>query len=58
MNYGEGYKYAHQYENNFVDLEFMPEALKGIRIYEPGINARENEIRKYLKDRWKEKYNY
>lgn len=58
MNYGEGYKYAHQYENNFVDLEFMPDALKGIRIYEPGINSRENEIRKYLKDRWKEKYNY
>jgi putative ATPase len=58
MNYGEGYKYAHQYENNFVELEFMPDALNGIRIYEPGINARENEIRKYLKDRWKEKYNY
>ena len=58
MDYGEGYKYAHQYENNFVDLEFMPEGLNGIRIYEPGYNARENEIRKYLKDRWKDKYGY
>ena len=58
MNYGEGYKYAHQYDNNFVDLEFLPDDLKGIRIYEPGNNSRENEIRKYLKDRWKDKYGY
>ena len=58
MNYGEGYMYAHNYENNFADIEFMPDAIKGAKFYEPGNNARENELRKFLKDRWKQKYNY
>jgi putative ATPase len=58
INYGEGYEYAHNYENNFVDLEFMPDTLKDVRIYEPGNNAREQELRKFLKDRWKDKYGY
>jgi putative ATPase len=58
INYGEGYEYAHNYENNFVDLEFMPDSLKNVRIYEPGNNAREQELRKFLKDRWKGKYGY
>jgi len=52
------YEYAHNYENNFVDLEFMPDTLKNVRIYEPGDNAREQELRKFLKDRWKDKYGY
>ncbi|MFN5347313.1 MAG: replication-associated recombination protein A [Bacteroidota bacterium] len=58
INYGEGYEYAHNFENNFVDLEFMPDTLKNVRIYEPGNNAREQELRKFLKDRWKDKYGY
>jgi putative ATPase len=58
INYGEGYAYAHNYENNFVDLEFMPEGVKNVRLYEPGNNAREQELRKFLKDRWKDKYGY
>jgi putative ATPase len=58
INYGEGYEYAHNYENNFVELEFMPDSLKNVRIYEPGNNAREQELRKFLKDRWKDKYGY
>jgi putative ATPase len=58
INYGEGYEYAHNYENNFVDLEFMPDTLKNVRLYEPGNNAREQELRKFLKDRWKDKYGY
>ncbi|MEN9331466.1 MAG: hypothetical protein RLZZ94_556 [Bacteroidota bacterium] len=58
INYGEGYEYAHNYENNFVDLEFMPDTLKNVRIYEPGNNVREQELRKFLKDRWKDKYGY
>ena len=58
INYGEGYEYAHNYENNFVDIEFMPDTLKNVRIYEPGDNAREQELRKFLKDRWKDKYGY
>jgi putative ATPase len=58
LDYGKGYQYAHQYENNFVDLEFLPNEISGTKFYEPNNNARENELRKFLKDRWKEKYNY
>ena len=58
LNYGKDYKYAHSYENNFADMEFLPEEIKNTTIYNPGKNAREEEIRKFLKERWKNKYNY
>jgi putative ATPase len=56
--YGKDYKYAHGYENNFIDQEFMPDKIKDTRFYEPGKNAREQETRKWLRDRWKGKYGY
>lgn len=58
LNYGKDYKYAHEYDNNFISQEFLPEKLKGTKIYEPGENARENEIRRFLQTRWKDKYGY
>lgn len=58
LDYGKGYQYAHQYDNNFVDMEFLPDKLKGKKLYDPGNNAREGEIRKFLKVRWKDKYGY
>lgn len=58
LDYGKDYKYAHAYEQNFVDMEFLPEALSGLKFYEPGNNAREAEQRHFLKQRWKEKYGY
>lgn len=58
LNYGEGYRYAHNYENNFAVMEFLPDQLTGKRIYNPGVNAREEETRKFLKARWKSKYGY
>lgn len=58
LNYGKGYKYAHQYENNFIDLEFLPEQISNTKFYEPGNNTKENELRRFLKERWKEKYDY
>ncbi len=58
LDYGKDYEYAHAYENNFIELEFLPEALKGKLFYDPGNNARENELRTFLKLRWKEKYGY
>ncbi len=58
MGYGEGYQYAHSFEGNFSLQEYLPEALSGHRFYEPSRNAREEEIRKYLQNRWKEKYGY
>ncbi len=58
LNYGKGYAYDHAYEQQFSGQEFLPEALQGSKIYEPGANTRENEMRKLLKSRWKEKYGY
>lgn len=58
LNYGKDYQYAHQYENNFVSLEFLPGEISGRKFFEPGANPRENELRSFLKARWKEKYNY
>ncbi|MFM9945435.1 MAG: replication-associated recombination protein A [Bacteroidia bacterium] len=58
MGYGKDYKYAHQYDQSFVDLEFLPESLSGTVIYNPGKNIKEEELRKYLRQRWGEKYGY
>jgi putative ATPase len=58
LGYGEEYKYSHDYANNFAEQEFLPEAISGTSIYEPGNNARENTTREFLKNRWKEKYGY
>ena len=58
LNYGSDYQYAHLYENNFIMQEFLPDGISGQKFYEPGNNARENEQRLFLKNRWKEKYGY
>jgi putative ATPase len=58
LNYGKEYQYSHNYENNFSNQEFLPEELSGTTFYLPGNNARENEMRNYLKNLWKEKYGY
>jgi putative ATPase len=58
LDYGKNYKYAHNFENNFADMEFLPDEIKNTVLYNPGKNAREEEIRKFLKARWKEKYGY
>ncbi len=58
IGYGKDYKYAHQFDGNFVNLEFLPDKIKGIRMYDPGQNARENEAREKLRKNWGEKYGY
>lgn len=58
MGYGKGYQYAHDYEGGFVNMEFLPEKISGQKFYEPGNNPREDELRKYLRTLWKEKYGY
>jgi len=57
-DYSKGYKYAHDYENNFIELEFLPDKISGTTFYNPQKNSREEELRKFLKDRWKKKYGY
>lgn len=58
IGYGEEYKYAHDHEQNFVDLEYLPEEVSGFRLYEPQNNPRELADRKRLKALWKKKYGY
>lgn len=58
MGYGKGYQYAHDYDRNFAEQEFLPDAIAGRRFYDPGRNAREEEMRRFLKERWKDKYGY
>ncbi|MCB0442661.1 MAG: replication-associated recombination protein A [Flavobacterium sp.] len=58
LGYGEEYQYAHNFENNFTEQEFLPDEIKNTSFYEPGNNARERELRNFLKNRWKDKYGY
>ncbi|BAV94750.1 replication-associated recombination protein A [Ichthyobacterium seriolicida] len=57
LKYGKGYKYSHDYENNFINQEFFPEEISKTQLYNPGDNQRENQTREVLKNRWK-KYKY
>lgn len=58
LGYGENYQYAHDFDNNFVVAEFLPEKIANTSFYDPGLNDRENATRKWLRARWKEKYGY
>lgn len=58
MGYGKNYKYAHDYEKNFTEQEFLPDKIAGTSFYVPGKNPREEEMRRFLKNLWKDKYNY
>lgn len=58
LNYGKAYKYSHDYENNFAFQEFLPDKIKGTKLYDPGQNARENDLRKNLQKLWGKKYGY
>lgn len=58
IGYGKDYKYAHDFENNFVDLEFLPGKLSGMKFYDPQDNPREKELRVRLRALWNKKYGY
>ena len=58
LGYGEEYQYSHNYVNNFSEQEYLPEAIKDTKFYDPGNNSRENGTREFLKNRWKDKYCY
>jgi putative ATPase len=58
LGYGKDYKYAHSFQGNFADQEFLPDEIKGTSFYDPGKNPREEELRKFLKSLWKDKYGY
>jgi len=58
LGYGDEYQYSHNYANNFSEQEYLPDAIKATKFYEPGNNSRENGTREFLKNRWKDKYGY
>lgn len=58
LGYGEDYKYSHDFTNNFAEQEFLPDEISENKLYNPGENARENGTREFLKNRWKNKYDY
>lgn len=58
IGYGNNYKYAHDYEGNFVQQEFMPQELSNTPLYQPGNNARERDLLKQLQAQWGKKYRY
>ncbi len=58
LDYGKGYQYAHSFAGNFTEQEYLPEKIAGTAFYTPGKNAREEEMRRFLKSHWKDKYGY
>ncbi len=58
LGYGDDYKYSHDYPNNFAEQEFLPNEISNTVFYNPGNNSRENGTREFLKNRWKDKYEY
>ncbi len=58
LGYGEEYKYAHDYNSNFVEQEFLPNEISGTTLFNPSENSREKELKEFLKLRWKNKYDY
>lgn len=56
LDYGKEYKYAHAYQGNFVDQDFLPEEIKDEKFYNPGNNATEKKIEEELKKKWNNKY--
>lgn len=58
MDYGKNYQYSHLGENNFLEQEYLPDEIKGTVFFVPQKNAREEELKKFLHERWKGKYGY
>ena len=58
LDYGKDYRYAHDYENNFVEQDYLPEEIEGTKFYQPGENSRENKLKLRLKTLWRRIYNY
>ena len=58
LGFGDGYKYPHDFENQFANQDFLPKEIDGNKFYEPANNTKEESIRKFLKTRWRDKYNY
>jgi putative ATPase len=58
LDYGKDYKYAHDFEGGFIDIEFMPKGLENTQFWQPKNTDRENILRKYLRSKWNGKYGF
>jgi putative ATPase len=58
LGYGKDYRYAHSYDKNFVEQEFLPDEIAGTKLYDPGSTAAEQRLREFLRERWGDKYGY
>ncbi len=58
LNYGKDYRYAHDFEKNFTEQEFLPKEVEGKKLFEPGKSPSEEKLRQWLRERWREKYGY
>ena len=58
IGYGKTYKYAHDFDGNFINQEFLPEEIANTKLFEPGTNQREASQKSYLREKWKDKYGY
>lgn len=58
LDYGKGYKYSHDFPENFAFQEFLPDEISGNKLYDPGSNPSENKLRESLRKKWKDKYGY
>ena len=58
LSYGKNYQYSHMGDHNFIEQEYFPDELKNTALYQPQKNTREQEIKKFLNERWKGKYGY
>ncbi len=58
LDYGKAYQYAHDYSNHFIEMNFMPDNLKDLQLYDPADNLNEQKARQFLAERWKTKYKY
>jgi putative ATPase len=58
LNYSKNYKYAHDFENNFVNQQFLPDEIKNVQLWQPQKNATENKIAEFMKNLWKGRKNY
>lgn len=56
LDYGKNYKYAHDYQNNFTEQDYLPREIKGKSIWEPQQNATENKLKEFLKNLWKNRF--
>ena len=56
LGYSDGYKYAHDYENHFVEQQFLPDELIGTRLWNPQPNAAEEKLKERMRYLWKDRY--